>query len=311
MPAAPDKSASLLFALGAHVLLLAALWATSISCEGWNRFVVAAKLPELLIVECRKPLNVEGPVIEAMLMTDVGALQTQPQPQPTPTPPPPPIPPPPTPEPEAPEPAPPVAEDPIDQERIARDGELPALEQQRREQEERRKREQVELQERERLATLERERERELQEIRRERELAERERELEESRLAQLDRQRDLAQQRFEQLSDREPMEVEGIRAGTGGTDTALLGRYVLAVTQVVTRNWLRPDTTQPGLECTVRIIQVPGGDVVSATVVEPCNGDDLTRRSLEAAVLRAQLPYAGFEPVFERSINFVFRYEG
>jgi colicin import membrane protein len=56
----------------------------------------------------------------------------------------------------------------------------------------------------------------------------------------------------------------------------------------------------------------VPGGEVVSAKVIPPCNGDDLTRRSLEAAVLRAQpLPYSGYEPVFERSIDFVFRYDG
>ena len=49
-----------------------------------------------------------------------------------------------------------------------------------------------------------------------------------------------------------------------------------------------------------------------SASVVAPCNGDELTKRSLEAAVLRAQpLPYRGFESVFQREISFNFRYDG
>ena len=43
-----------------------------------------------------------------------------------------------------------------------------------------------------------------------------------------------------------------------------------------------------------------------------PCNADDLTRRSIEAAVLRAQpLPYQGYEPVFSRNIVFTFHYDG
>lgn len=306
-----DQSGALLLSLAAHALLLVALWFATITCAGWNAFVVAAKLPEFLVVECRKPIDVEGPVIEAMLMVDVGAPQVQPEPRPAP-PPPPPQPKPPEPPREEPEVVPPPAEDPVEQERVARDGELPALEQQRREQEERRRREQRELEERERLAAVERERQRQLEDIRRQREQAERERQREEQRLAELDRRREIERQRMEQLADQERREQEGQRAGTGGTNTELLGRYSVALQQVVTQNWLRPDTALPGLQCTVRIIQVPGGEVVSAKVIPPCNGDDLTRRSLEAAVLRAQpLPYAGYEPVFERSIDFVFRYDG
>jgi colicin import membrane protein len=311
MRAHTDKSGALLLSLAAHALLLVVVWLATITCAGWNTFVVAARLPELLIVECRKPIDVEGPVIEAMLMIDVGAPKPQPQPRPAP-PPPRPQPKPPEPVREEPEVVPPPAEDPIEQERVAEDGELPALEQQRREQEERRRREQRELEERERLAAVERERERQLEDIRRQREQAEREREREEQRLAEIDQRRDIERERMEQLADQERREQEGQRAGTDGSNTELLARYAMALQQTVTQNWLRPDTAQPGLECTVRILQAPGGEVLSANVVPPCNGDDLTRRSLEAAVLRAQpLPYAGFEPVFEREISFVFRYEG
>jgi colicin import membrane protein len=305
-----DQAGALLISLAAHALLLVTLWLATTTCAGWNAFVVAARLPEFLVVDCRKPIDVEGPVIEAMLVVDVGAPQLQPTPRPAPPPPP---------KPKPPEPpraeravAPPPAEDPIEQERIARDGELPALEQQRREQEERRRREQRELKERERLAAIERERQRQLEDLRRQREQAERERQREEQRLAELERRREIERQRLEQLADQERREQEGQRAGTDATKTDLLGRYRDALQQVVTQNWLRPDTAQPGLQCTVRIIQVPGGEVVSAKVIPPCNADDLTRRSLEAAVLRAQpLPYSGYEPVFERSIDFVFRYDG
>lgn len=311
MQAHADKSGALLLSLAAHALLLVVLWLVTMTCAGWNGFVLAARLPEFLVVECRKPIDVEGPVIEAMLMVDVGAVQPQPEPRPAP-PPPPPQPRPPEPPREEPEVVPPPAEDPVEQERVARDGELPALEQQRREQEERRRREQRELEERERLAAVERERERQLEDIRRQREQAERERQREEQRLAEIDRRRDIERERMEQLADQERREQEGQRAGTGAADTEMQGHYIAALTQVVTQNWLRPDTAQPGLRCTVRILQAPGGEVLSAKVVLPCNGDDLTRRSLEAAVLRAQpLPYAGFEPVFEREISFVFRYEG
>ena len=79
-----------------------------------------------------------------------------------------------------------------------------------------------------------------------------------------------------------------------------------------VTNNWLRPPTARPGLRCTLRIIQIPGGEVISADIAGSCNGDEATRRSLVAAVERAgSLPYRGFEEVFVREIDFVFIYDG
>jgi len=72
---------------------------------------------------------------------------------------------------------------------------------------------------------------------------------------------------------------------------------------------WLRPDTVAT-VRCKVRIVQIVGGEVLSATVLSPCQADEVTRRSMEAAVLRAQpLPYRGFESVFQRQIDFNFCY--
>ena len=78
------------------------------------------------------------------------------------------------------------------------------------------------------------------------------------------------------------------------------------------TSNWLRPDSAPSGIRCRLRIVQIPGGEVIQASVTSPCNADELTRRSIEAAVLRAQpLPYRGYESVFQRAIDFNFRYDG
>lgn len=314
-----DQLGPFLLSLAVHAVFLASLWAATLNCETWNGAVARLALPGFLSMECVKPLNLEGPVIEAMLVdysppktTAAAVPRVRPQPpRPQPprpeieTPPPPPLPP-----------TPPRAEDTIDRERIARDGQLPALDEQR-EQEERRKREQVELEAQERLSQMERERQKQLEDIRRLREEAQRKREREEQRLAQLedtqradrvDRQREEERQRIDDMAQREDAQ----RAGTGGTENDLRARYVFALQQVVTINWLRPDTARAGLRCTVRIVQLPGGEVIDASVVPPCNGDPLTQRSLEAAVMRAQpLPYQGYESVFQRTIDFVFRYDG
>jgi colicin import membrane protein len=99
---------------------------------------------------------------------------------------------------------------------------------------------------------------------------------------------------------------------GNQGTDNSLLGRYQVVIQQAVRQNWLRPESTRPGIVCVLSIVQIPGGEVIQASVSTPCNADALTRRSIEAAVLKAQpLPYRGFESVFRREIRFTFRYDG
>jgi len=58
-----------------------------------------------------------------------------------------------------------------------------------------------------------------------------------------------------------------------------------------------------------MRITQLPGGEVMSVEFEASCPYDEAGKRSVEAAVLKAQpLPYAGFESVFNRRLNFTFR---
>ena len=155
----------------------------------------------------------------------------------------------------------------------------------------------------------------ELDRIRQQRVEAERQRMIEEQRLKQLQNRRAAdaeakrqaeAQATLQQQLDLEQTEF---RAGQLATHRQA---YAIAIQAQVTRNWLRPPTARAGLRCTLRIVQIPGGEVISASIAGACNGDEATRRSLVAAVERAgTLPYRGFEDVFEREIDFKFIYDG
>ncbi len=267
--------------------------------------------------ESARPINAAGePVIQATLV-DLGAMKivprsAPPKPKPTPSEIKPDEPkknssPPPKPVAEEEKPTPPVpkpASDTINQDEVRRLGML-AAEQEQREQEEKRKREQEVLEQEQSANKMENERVKQLADIRKLREAAEQKRKDEQAKLEALQAQRE------QQLQDRQNPAVQPPRAGTGGADTSLLGQYVAAIQADVTQNWLRPDYVEQ-IICTVKIVQIPGGEVISASAVSPCNADEATKRSVENAVLRANpLPYTGFEAVFHREINFNFCYPG
>ena len=155
----------------------------------------------------------------------------------------------------------------------------------------------------------------ELETIRKQREAADKQRKLEAERLKQIEarRQNEAAEQRRQLEAAKRKKQVEAeqreFRAGQLAT---LSDKYQLAIQSVVTQNWLRPPTAQAGLRCTLKIVQIPGGEVISAAIAGKCNGDQATRRSIVAAVERVGiLPYRGFEDAFEREIDFIFIYDG
>ncbi len=155
----------------------------------------------------------------------------------------------------------------------------------------------------------------ELEDIRKQREEADKQRKLEAERLKQIEarRQNEAAEQRRQLEAAERKKQVEAeqreFRAGQLAT---LSDKYQLAIQSLVTQNWLRPPTAQTGLRCTLKIVQIPGGEVISAAIAGKCNGDQATRRSIVAAVERVGiLPYRGFEDAFEREIDFIFIYDG
>jgi colicin import membrane protein len=156
---------------------------------------------------------------------------------------------------------------------------------------------------------------RELEKVREQREAADKQRQLEAERLKQLEARK--AQEQQEQLRLQQEAEAQRradaeAQAFRAGQVAALSDKYQAAIQAFVTQNWLRPPTAQPGLRCTLKIVQIPGGEVISAAISGQCNGDEATRRSILAAVERGgALPYRGFEDVFEREIDFIFIYDG
>ncbi len=308
-----DTGVALGLALGLHLAVLALMY------FGW-RF---ASPPEVLSV-AGPPIEVElvqaSPNRDRPRARPVSPPPTAPEPQPEAAPPPQPEPEPapqdamvePQPAPQAPEAVPDVR----DQDRVSRNAVTPKPPAPR-EQEERRRQEQIDLTERERQTEAEERQRRSVQQLERLKQLADLQRQR-----AEVGQQTRMDQQRLEQLRDRsqaavtpEPPSAPNNTAqatplsGNNGVDTSLAAAYVLAIQQAVERNWIRPETIPPGTPCRIRVIQIPGGDVISAEVESSCGFDPIGQRSLEAAVLRAQpLPFAGFESVFRRELIFTFR---
>lgn len=163
---------------------------------------------------------------------------------------------------------------------------------------------QREAQRRDRLVEMEQQRLKQLEDVRR--------------RRAAASREADLAEQRLQQLAgarSRNPAEAateaDSAATGSGGADDGLRARYAAALQAAILAKWTRPDSVPIGAGCRLRIRQLPGGTVMGAEVSSPCDYDEQGRRSIEAAVLKAQpLPYAGFEAVFQRDVVLNFRAE-
>lgn len=220
----------------------------------------------------------------------------EPQPIPVPLPEDAPVAPQPTPQVQVPEPS------PVDQEEVRRDA--IARERAEREQEEKRRQEQIDLTERQRQEDAEQKRrlaQQKLAEIRRQQEQVQREQREAERRLERI------AQSRAEPASEQAPA-AGTPPPGNEGVDPGLSARYAAAIQEAILQNWTRPENVPLGQRCRINITQVRGGTVVRAEVAPSCPFDELGRRSVEAAVLKAQpLPYAGFESVFNRTLNLNF----
>lgn len=238
-------------------------------------------------------VSIAGPIIEATLVGPAQAPQpkaVKPKPKPKPVEP--------KPEPVQPkveEPAPePPKKDLKDQEKVT-DQITQLKAEQDKVQEELRKKEQIELAEKQ--AEAERQEKLKQEKLKQQRDKAAREQ-------AEKDKKAEAARMLA--------MIAEEAKTGQDGVDTSLEAQYYAAIQSVVTAAWLRPETTPPGVRCTLEITQIVGGEVINAVVVNPCNADEVTRTSLQQAPLRASpLPYTGYESVFKRKIRFEFKYDG
>ncbi|MDO1527767.1 cell envelope integrity protein TolA [Fulvimonas sp. R45] len=292
-----------------HLGIVGFLFLAMLPCASYESFFDALHLPRWMNpITCSAPLQLQGPIIEATLMGPTGSpppKASKAKPVPHTVPPPPTVPPPTPPPTPAPKiktlPPPPEHPDVKDQERVVEQGLQKAEEQ--REQQERQRQRQAEL---DAQAAKRKEELKKVDELFAKMDAASRQ-------TRQLDNK---ARQAKQQLADLKNAQDDGQadlpaaeqrQSGNNSADSALRDRYAAAIQNAVTPNWLRPDN-MPNVPCKVHIVQLPGGEVMSATVDSSCPYDDAGRRSIENAVLRTKtLPYKGFEKVFSRDIILTF----
>ncbi len=86
------------------------------------------------------------------------------------------------------------------------------------------------------------------------------------------------------------------------------MASWVQLIQARIERAWIRPPTAKPGIDCTLYVTQVPGGQIVSVKL-GPCNGDEAVRQSIEDAAYRASpLPPPPDPALFERELQIEFK---
>ena len=139
----------------------------------------------------------------------------------------------------------------------------------------------------------------------RKKEEAERQRRAEEERkrVAEEKRRADERQAELQQQLAEEEQRFAAVSSG-------LLDQWREVIRQRVQRNWVRPASAKPGLDCEVRVSQLPSGDVVDVRIIA-CNGDAGVERSIVNAVLKSSpLPKPQDPSLFERVLIFNFKPE-
>ena len=138
-------------------------------------------------------------------------------------------------------------------------------------------------------------------------ELAQREQQRAQEQAAAEEQQRQEAKeqaQREQELKRSLAAEEESSKARAGPA----LASWQTQIAAKINRNWLRPPTARPGIECMLNVTQVPGGEVTQVSIGE-CNGDQAVRESIEAAVYRASpLPPPPDPALFDRQLRIDFK---
>lgn len=139
------------------------------------------------------------------------------------------------------------------------------------------------------------------EEIRKERERQEAERKREED----IQRQREENDRlRRELEAEQRDQEIEDEARRLAAVNSPEMSAYVHAVGQKIRRNWAVPASAGPETLCSVRVRQLPGGEVVGVTILS-CNGDDAVKRSVEAAIRRSSpLPEPSNRDLFDPNLR-------
>lgn len=126
------------------------------------------------------------------------------------------------------------------------------------------------------------------------------------ARQAQLEEQRldELAGSAGNKAPNKTPAEPP---AGQRGADEALRTKYKSALNATARSNWNTvqiPEQTR----CQVEFTQIRGGEVIDVRFLA-CPLDASGRESVERALYKSPMPFAGFEAVFQRKVILTFCY--
>lgn len=150
---------------------------------------------------------------------------------------------------------------------------------------------------------------------RKEREEAERKKREEEEKErqrveAERKRQEDIRRQREENErlrreleSEQRQAEIDAEAERMAAVDAGELAVYIAMIQQRIYRNLSLPASASDDLKCSVRVRQIRGGEVLGVTFLT-CNGDDVVKRSIEAAIFKSSpLPEPPTPNLFDPNI--------
>lgn len=194
--------------------------------------------------------------------------------------------------------------DTVDQDEVRRTAQL-AAERAQKEQDERRRQAQIDLdRKQQQLAAENRQKQAQQQELAKQ--LAQIR-----AQRAQAERQAMLAQQKLQQDQDMRKMLARNAAtaapspaarppAAAAGAAQNNNSAYLQAIIDVVNRNW-KHEGVPEATHCEVHFTQMRGGDVISVSF-GACPFDAAARTSVEDALKKTPLPYAGFEKEYQRT---------
>ena len=139
---------------------------------------------------------------------------------------------------------------------------------------------------------------------REEEELERKRQEAERKRQEDIQRQREENERRRREEAEARQAELEAEERRFAARSSAEMAAYQFAIAQKIRRSWAVPASAGPETRCTVRVTQLPGGEVVSVNIIN-CNGDAAVQRSVEAAIRRASpLPEPSNPDLFDRNLT-------
>jgi len=292
-----------------HLGIVGFLYLAILPCSSYESFAQMLGLPASMNpISCEKPVQLAGQVIEASIIGVTGSPPPKPvkvKPVPD-TQPPQPTVPPPTPQEQQPKatlPPPPKNPDVKDQERVVEEAAEKAEEaKQLQDEKERQRQSQLDAE-----AAKKAEKQKQIDDL-----------------FAKLDKQQNITKQALTKAQQaalqREDLtkaqdnaqpdlpKADQLQSGQNGPDAGLRAQYLAAIQNTLKDNWVGQANIPPGQRCLLHIVQLPGGDVMSASVDSSCPYDDAGKKTVEDAARRAgQLPYKGFESVFSRNVDMYF----